>query len=436
VRPRRDRAARARGLNPVAGRADDNDVPASPTSRAGAAASVHVARQPIHDAAGRLFGYELLFRDTASAGTAGSADDSATTATILAAFSEFGGGNLLGGRPGFINLTRAFLVGELPLPFSPDEAVLEVLETVDADAAVVAGVRRLAAEGYRLALDDFTWRPGCEPLLEAADLVKIDVLALSWDEVLETLEACRPYGVTFLAEKVEDEAVLSRCADAGFELFQGFHLGRPETMSAETVMPGLVPTLDLLARLGDPTASPAEVEDAVRRDPAISYRLLRIANSASAGATRQVSSVRDALVLVGPAKLRAWLVLLSLDGGDDATGTEVTEALTRARTCELVALATGGVRPDVAFTAGLLHGVAAALGVPPERMTERMPSLTPDLAGALRGGAGPLRDVLDAVLAYQRGDVAALRRSGLPLSMLSEAYLAALAWTTETTSAV
>jgi len=181
-------------------------VAASSTSHAGAAATVHVARQPIHDVFGRLYGYELLFRDTSTAGSAGSDDDSATTATIVAAFSEFGGQNLLGGKPGFINLTRAFLVGELPLPFSPDEAVLEVLETVDADDEVVAGVRRLAAEGYRIALDDFTWRPGCERLLEAADLVKVDVLTLGWDDVLETMDACRPFGVTFLAEKVEDEA--------------------------------------------------------------------------------------------------------------------------------------------------------------------------------------------------------------------------------------
>jgi c-di-GMP phosphodiesterase len=410
-------------------------VPTSSTSRHTAASTVHVARQPIHDVSGRLFGYELLFRDTAAAGTAGSDDDSATTSTILAAFSEFGGEKLLGGKPGFINLTRAFLVGRLPLPFSPAEAVLEVLETVVADDEVVAGVQRLAAEGYRLALDDFTWRPGAERLLETADLVKVDVLALGWDVVLETLEACRPYGVTFLAEKVEDEEVLSRCVDAGFELFQGFHLGRPETMSSETVTPAHALTLDLLGRLSDPAATAADVEDAVRRDPALSYRLLRIANSASSGVNREVSSVRDALVFVGVAKLRAWLVLLALDTGVTGAGGEVTDALTRARTCELVARAAGTVRPDVAFTAGLLHGVALALGVPPPEMPGRMPSLAPDLAAALTGTPGPLRDVLDLVLAYQRGDMTTLRTAVVPLNVLSDAYLAALAWTTETSRA-
>jgi hypothetical protein len=89
----------------------------------------------------------------------------------------------------------------------------------------------------------------------------------------------------------------------------------------------------------------------------------------------------------------------------------------------------------VAFTLGLLHGVSLALGVPPTRMPDRMPSLSPELADALTGTPGPLRDVLDVVLAYQHGDVETLRKADVPLSLLSDAYLAALAWTTETSRA-
>jgi EAL and modified HD-GYP domain-containing signal transduction protein len=398
-----------------------------------ASSSVHVGRQPIHDAQGHLHGYELLFRDTATATSADADGDGATTATILAAFSEFGSENLLGGRTGYINVTRAFLVGELPLPFAPENAVLEVLETVRVDAPVVAGAGRLAAEGYRLALDDFTWSPDSVPLLRFADLVKIDVLAMPWEEVLTTVERCRPYGVRFLAEKVEDEPTLRRCLDEGFELFQGYHLGRPETLTAETLTPVYALTLDLLGRLGDPSATAGDVEDVVRSDPALSYRLLRIANSAASGVRQQVSSVRDALVLVGVAKLRAWLVLLSL--GTEGSGDDIAGALTRARTCEQVARSAGTARPDVAFTVGLLHGVAEALRLPPATMLERMPSLSPDLADALGGAPGPLRQVLDAVLAYERADLTALERAPVPLSVMAEAYLSALAWTTETSRA-
>jgi c-di-GMP-related signal transduction protein len=396
--------------------------------------SVHVARQPIYDDRTRLYGYELLFRRAAVSTSADQDDDGATTATILAAFSEFGAADLLGGKPGFINLTRAFLTGELPLPFGPEAAVLEVIESVRLDREVILGALRLTNDGYRLALDDFVWSPEAEPLLAVADIAKLDVLAMTWDEVLATAERCRRHRVRLLAEKVEDADMLRRCLDEGFELFQGYHLGRPETMSIQTLSPGQSLALELVGKLGDPATTTEEIELAVRRDPALVYRLLRIANSAASGSSRQVSSIRDALVMVGVSKLRAWLVLLSLstDGpGDDG----MIDALARARTCERVARATNKVSPDTAFTAGLLHGVAESLGLSPTALLERMPTLGADLGEALLGHAGPLRDVLDAVIGYQRQDLVAASAGPVSLGAMADAYLGALAWTTETTRA-
>jgi EAL and modified HD-GYP domain-containing signal transduction protein len=396
--------------------------------------SVHVARQPIYDDRARLYGYELLFRRAAVSTEADQDDDGATTATILAAFSEFGAADLLGGKPGFINLTRTFLTGELPLPFSPEAAVLEVIESVRLDREVVLGALRLTDEGYRLALDDFVWSPDAEPLLAVADIAKLDVLAMSWDEVLFTAERCRRHRVRLLAEKVEDAEMLRRCLDEGFELFQGYHLGRPETMSIRTLSPGQTLALELVGRLGDPNTTTAEIELAVRRDPALVYRLLRIANSAASGSSREVSSIRDALVMVGVSRLRAWLVLLSLSP-DGADGAGMVDALARARTCERVARAADQVSPDTAFTAGLLHGVAESLGLSPTTLLERMPALAPDLAEALLGRAGPLRDLLDAVIGYERQDLVAAAAGPVSLGAMADAYLGALACTTETTRA-
>jgi EAL and modified HD-GYP domain-containing signal transduction protein len=396
---------------------------------------VHVARQPIHDARGNRFGYELLFRSAALSRGADHDGDGATTATILAAFSEFGAEELLGGLPGFINLTRAFLTGQLPLPFAPETAVLEVIESVRLDRDVVNGALRLSDQGYRLALDDFVWTAEAEPLLAVADIAKIDVLALSWDDVLFTADQCRRHGVRLLAEKVEDAEMLRRCLDEGFELFQGYHLGRPETMTIETLSPGRMLALELVGRLSDPDISTDEVERAVRRDPALVYRLLRIANSAAAGVNQEVSTLHEALVLVGMSRLRAWLVLLSLSPGGTGGPELMIDALARARTCERVAHATGLASPDIAFTAGLLHGVAESLGLPSTAILGRMPALGEELAGALFGRPGRLRDVLDAVVAYERQDLAALDHCPIPLRTIADAYLGALAWTTETTRA-
>jgi c-di-GMP-related signal transduction protein len=395
---------------------------------------VHIARQTILTADRQLYGYELLFRDTARAGGAAHDGDRATTATIIAAFSEFSVEKLLDGRRGFVNLSRSFITGRLPLPFAPEAAALEILETIERDAEAVFGVQRLAADGYEIVLDDFIWTAGVEPLLELASIVKIDVLALPWDQVLETLELCRPFGGRMLAEKIEDEDMLARCIDVGFELFQGYHLGRPETRSTNTLSPSQTGALQILGRLSAPDVTPADVEDEVRRHPALMYRLLRIANSAATGIDRPVSSIRETLVMVGLTRLRAWLVLLSMaPPGGSAIG--LTNALIRASTCEGAARRAGTVHADAAFTLGLLDGLAESLGLSPSELPSLLPFLAPDLVSALNGGPGPMRRLLDAVRAYEAANAELMNSSGISLSALSESYLDALAWTTDTTHA-
>jgi EAL and modified HD-GYP domain-containing signal transduction protein len=308
-----------------------------------------------------------------------------------------------------------------------------VLETVEVDDAVVDGATARVAEGHRLALDDFVYGEEWEPLLHLAEIVKLDVLQPTWDEVLETVERCRPFGVRLLAERVEDAETLERARAAGFELFQGYHLGRPQTLSMERLGPGQAIALQLLARLSDPDVTAADVEKVLRTDPTLSVRLLKIANSAESG-RRQLGSIRDAVVLVGLARLRAWMVLIATEG----TGSQreqVSTAMIRARTCELVApTVSKDVRPDTAFTVGLLHGVSEALGIPVERFLDGLPALSDELRSALSGEPGPLRDVLEAVLAYEQGRLADILDGPTTAGRLATAYLDALAWTTGTLS--
>src|SRR6187402_2648266 len=94
---------------------------------------IHVGRQPIYDRAGDVFAYELLFRDAAGATMAAKRSAQATSQVMVAAFTEFGLDQLVGSKACFINVTKEFLVGELPVPFGSDQAVLEVVETVEVD---------------------------------------------------------------------------------------------------------------------------------------------------------------------------------------------------------------------------------------------------------------------------------------------------------------
>lgn len=415
------------------------------------ARTVHVGRQPIHGLDGRVQAYELLFRDAAHAVSATVEDaDQATTSTILAAFSEFDAHDLLGGLPGFVNLTRAFLTGELPVPFEPDLAVLEVLETVRLDEEVVLGVRALHERGYRIALDDFVYDLAADPLLEIASIVKIDVLGQEWDEVMATVRHCRRPGLELLAERVEDAEMHQRCKDVGFTLFQGYHLGQPQTLSTGSISSDHLLAVQLLARLSREDVAIRDIESIMRSDPGMVLRLMRVANSAANGLTRTVSTITDAVMLIGLKRLRAWMVLITLSESQ-TRGVDTSVALTRAHTCEQLARILGDksshrvvpgatrpprIDPETAFTLGLLDGIASTLGIGIAAMKGSLPPLGAELDAALAGTPNSLRTVLDAVRLYEQGKLEELNALGVRTADVATAYLAALAWSTQASAIV
>src|SRR5690348_6012216 len=88
---------------------------------------IHVGRQGIYDQCGDVVAYELLFRDAADASCATSRGPYATSQVIVSAFTDFGLAQLVGSKACFLNVTREFLVGELPIPFDSGQAALEII---------------------------------------------------------------------------------------------------------------------------------------------------------------------------------------------------------------------------------------------------------------------------------------------------------------------
>ena len=389
---------------------------------------VHVGRQPIYDRTGDVIAYELLFRDAAGATRASERSAEATGRVIVSAFTEFGLHQLVGERACFINVTREFLVGDFPVPFDPNQSVLEVVETVRVDDAVVAGVRKLAEQGYTIALDDFTLGTH-ERLLEFVTYVKINLLDVDPAVVATAVQRCRAYPhIELIAERLETEADLQRAMELGFTYFQGHVLGHPHVVSTPTLSPARVSRLQLLLELAAAEVDFDQVVRLVARDPALSFRLLQATNSAASGLSSRVSSVHEAAVLLGLDRVRQWVTLMLLSDLSTAGEDQLADTMTRARACSATAEQMG--RPaDPAFTAGLLSGVAELTGQPPAEVAGRLP-LSPDLVAALVDGAGPLGEIVTAVRAYERGDPAALAALLTPDDAV-RTYLDALRWSTE-----
>jgi EAL and modified HD-GYP domain-containing signal transduction protein len=395
---------------------------------------VHVGRQPIYDRAGDMLGYELLFRAHADAVTASERGAYATSQVIIAAMTEIGIGALVGERLCFVNLTREFLVGDLPLPFDHRQVVLEILETVEIDDEVIAGVAALAAKGYRIALDDFVFRLGHERLLALATFVKIDLLDVERPDVAATVAAtvaaCRRYpGVQLVAERLETEAHLRLAEDFGFDLFQGYVLGRPQVVSAPALSPSRLRRVELLGVLVGPEIPLSRVVALVTSDPALSMRLLAAANADALGLPVTVASVHDAVTLLGVSRLRDWATLMLVSDLDDGDERQVSAAVTRARMCQNLA-GRMDVPGEPAFTVGLISAVAELLGQPAAELAPRL-SLNTEVTEALVAGTGPLGELLALVAAYEASELPELIAAPPPIGDAAQSYLDAVAWATQ-----
>ncbi|GID33200.1 EAL and HDOD domain-containing protein [Paractinoplanes brasiliensis] len=397
-----------------------------PSESADGTQLVHVGRQPIFDVHGDVVAYELLFRGSMDAVAAGRQDTYATSSVMVNAFTEFGIREVAGDRLCFINLTREFLSGELALPFAPSQVVLEVLETVEMDDEVIAGITRLAEAGYRIALDDFVWGSGQEQLFGLASYVKLDLLDGDLSHLDEVVAAVRRFpDIQIIAERLETDEQVALADRYGMELRQGYALSRPQVLTVASLSPSRLRRLELLTALSAADADMPRIVSIIASDPALSLRVLRASNSVAAGHANRVSSVRQAVVMVGLKHIRQWATLMVLDDVGGATEEHMLGVLTRARLCENVAQWFGAA-PDAAFMTGVITGVASLLGIPPSTMTDQFP-LAPAVAAALTNGSGRLGQVLRAVDSYERGELGTFD--------LAPQYMDAVRWSTRTLDA-
>ena len=394
--------------------------------------NVYVARQPILNTAGQVFGYELLYREVGSDTRCTIATDAASARVFSDAVLAMGLDTLTAGRRAFINISRRVLLSDVATVLPADSVVLELLEDISVDHEVIDACRRLHAEGYVLALDDFT--PGCstEALLPYAAMVKVDMLSTTPRERAR-LVAAMPKSIRLIAEKVETAAVFEEADSAGYHLFQGYYFCRPATFKARTLSATAIAYAQLLVALNKPEATVMEVEDLIKRDPALAYRVLQCVNSAAFGVRRQLQSIRQALVLLGLDQVRKWASVWALAGLNVGGNPEVvTTAVVRARSCELVAESIVG-REEAAeyFLLGLCSMLDAMLGRPMKEAVADLP-VSDRIRGALLGQPNGARRVLDAVIAYERGlwetSAMLLEQVGAEPDQLAAAYADALLW--------
>ena len=395
----------------------------------------YVARQPILSLDEKVYGYELLFRDgvedyfrnpDAEAASRGTLDTSLLMGIDV----------LCDGRRAFINCTRDTLLKDYITLLSPQQAAVEVLESVPVDDLVVAACQRLKEAGYVIALDDFAVDDPREPLTAMADIIKVDVRTTSVEDCAAMVKRYAPKHCRMLAEKVETQEEFLTAKKAGFSYFQGYFFRRPELMQAREIPASRVNYLRLLQALSRPELEPRELEDAIKGEASLCYRLLRYLNSAAFGFRTEIKSIRHALAILGEREVRRWLRLVAtLSAGQNKPSDLVLSALVRARFCELLAPQVKHGESDL-FLVGLLSMMDAILELPMGIVLEGI-SVDSETKTVLLGQASLLSPVYQLMLAQEAGDWKGVANANaqlrLPESLIADCHWKAMQWAREVT---
>lgn len=391
---------------------------------------IYLARQPIYNRQLDVVGYELLYREDDRDQARFSDGTRASSRLIINTFIGLGLENIVGSNPAFINLTEDFFFHEQPIPMSNEQIVLELRVDQPPHGKVFDSLQELSRKGYRIALDDFSYRPELEPLMGIAHVAKLDLALLGREGMSQQVAHCRAHQLEILAEKVETHEDLAFCRELGIDYFQGYFFCKPQLMRGRAEPANRAVVMQLLNRLQDPDVSMEELEHIIIQDVALTYKLLRYLNCATYALRREISSVRDALLLLGTQTVKKWATLLMMSSyADDKPSELIAIALIRARMCELLAKPFQ-VAPDMAFTVGLFSVLDAVMDTPMEELLDTI-ALKTEIKFALLDQEGALGMLLGEVLNYESGIWPADQQHPLGARDYAQAYLAAVQWARE-----
>ncbi|MBI9093072.1 MAG: HDOD domain-containing protein [Desulfobacterium sp.] len=383
---------------------------------------IFVARQPILDRQQKTVAYELLFRDGLENSFPDMDGDIATFRLLSNTFFSMGINWISMRKPVFINFPQALIEREVPLFFPVRNVVIEVLEDVKPDENVVRAVNRLKEKGFRIVLDDFVYSQELTPLIQSADIIKIDFRGSSQVEIEKMLITLSEFPkLKFLAEKIETHGEFTKAMELGFHFFQGYFFEKPKILTNKSIPAVKINMIRLIAQVSVTNVDFSKLIRTIRGDVSISFRLLKFINSAYYRRRIPVGSVKDAVTLLGERAIKQFILLIASTGLAAGKPTEMmATAIITGRMCEFLGRdVETGFSDEELFTLGLFRNLDAMLDMPMEGVLEDLP-FTRRIKQALLGHDEALVQLYDVIIDFVKGDWGNLRLSSQRLAISEE----------------
>jgi len=388
--------------------------------------TVSLARQPILDVQQSIWAYELFYRASSHAVEAEIYDGASATAQVIStSLLEIGMDNLVGNKKAFINFPRHYLLDPESVPVNKNQVVIEVLNDAEFDHILFAALSKWHELGYEISLDNFFFEAKLTPFVELASYIKLDLIALGYEELLEQVEALKDFDVKIIVEKIETWDEFDFCRKLDVDYFQGYFFAQPQNIVRKAVRVNNMTLLQVMSKLLNiDDFSVEELEKIISQDVGLVHKLLKYLNSPVTGLVATVDTVHLAIVLIGAQQLKSLtnLLLMSEMVGDRQS--LLQEVLIRSKHTELFAARMNYNNEEKYFLAGMLSMIDVCMGIELLEVLESLP-LPTELANAIVNRSGKIGTALTQVEQYTKGGLVADEEIE---NALKDTYIEAVMW--------
>jgi EAL and modified HD-GYP domain-containing signal transduction protein len=377
-----------------------------------------------------IYGYELLYRKSINNVYEGVDDNKSTAELINNVFLTMYSKELVRTTKVFINFSEEMLIYQIPKLLPKESTVVEILERVEVNEALIKACRELAEAGYIIALDDFIFDDKYLPLLEIAHIVKVEFPAVSIQDQEKLINKYKNK-IKFLAEKVETREEYQQAIELGYDYFQGYFFSKPLIMKDKEIGMLNANLLKIMEILNGKDPNYEELAEVAERDLDMSFKLLKLANSVYYGSKTKV--VKQAMIQIGVNELRKWIYILLLKDIQVIENRElIKNSYVRGKFMEILANEVGNTdKQSEYFMAGIFSSIDMLLNRKMEDIIKEL-ALSNEVKEALIGNDNTIKKALDIVLDYEmlrwddlNEDASAY---GIPTERLKDIYLDSLKW--------
>jgi EAL and modified HD-GYP domain-containing signal transduction protein len=268
---------------------------------------------------------------------------------------------------------------------------------------IVGLLRHLDREKVPFCLSNVALTEATRPLFFSNCFVKVDATDRKEADLEAIMSGLRDLPVRTIATSVNTREDFDLCSRLGFELFHGEFFRKPSVLTRSSISPNHALLLDLSARTAQ-DADIGTIEGIFKKNPDLTFGLLNLVRSAFFHVPKDVTSIRQAIVLLGYKNLQKWaaLMLFTINHSDPSSDPLFENVLVRARTMELAA---GKLRrkglSDAAYMTGIFSLVPALFGVRMEEMVEKA-NFGEEIREALLEGTGRLGAILNIAEELER----------------------------------